>query len=225
VSRPTPGGVPAAPRAAHAAPRAPQAPQPAAPGGRRRWTVPLVAAFLGVGVLLLGLATGVLDGSPAAPDGDGSGGGGLAAPAAVTLFDPGGSGSEDDADLPAMLDGDPSTGWRSVGYNTPDFGGLKPGLGFAIDLGAPHAVAGLALRTGTPGISYEVRVADGPRTDLDGWEPVGGASHATELTQVDLAAPVVTRYVLVWITGGLQPDGSGRYRAQVSELAVIGDPA
>lgn len=213
------------------APAATAPPEAATSGGqpprvlpRRPRRVTRVLAPLAVVVLLVVLlGAGFLDGQDD-PAGD-DGAQGLVGPANMTLFDPGGTGSEGAAGLPALVDGDASTAWRSVGYDTPDFGGLKEGLGFWLDLGGPHEVDSVALRTATPGIAYEIRVADQPASTLDAWEHVGTQGDAGELSEVVLDEPVVTRYLLVWVTGGLQPDGSGRFRAEASELAVRGRDA
>lgn len=200
-----------------------------APGlAQRRWAVPLIAVLLtAIGGLLALLGSGVLDVGPFADRGGGKGtsdGSTLVAPTGVTLFDPGGTGSEhrNRDELSSLLDGDPSTHWDSVGYSTPAFGGLKPGLGFWLDLGTPHALHSVALRTTTPGVSYEIRIAEEPAPTLGAWQPVGSTTDAAALSQVGWSEPVTSQYVLVWITGDLQPDGSGRYRAGFSDLAIRG---
>lgn len=212
-------------------PPVPSEPQGATVPDERRRTVALVGVLVAASAVLAlvvagisgdGARFGFLDGgSVRTAEGEIE----TVVPASLTLFDPGGTGSEDADDLPALVDGDDATAWGSVGYNTPDFGGLKPGLGFWLDLGGPHAVDSVALRTTTPGVSYEIRVADEPSATLDGWRAVATQADAGERSEVHLEGPVVARYVLVWITGDLQPDGSGRYRAGFSELTIRGQPA
>jgi eukaryotic-like serine/threonine-protein kinase len=203
-------------------------PPPAPPRSRR--SNPLVPMFVILGLAAALVGFGVLSGAvgdrsdPPAAEGDEGEEAGSAPlePAEVVLFDPGGTGSEDGDGLPALFDGDPSTGWRSVGYNTPAFGNLKPGLGFYVDLGDAHALERVALRTSTPGVSLELRVADEPAEDADGWELVETVSGAQELTEVEF--DVTTRYLLVWVTGDLQPDG-GRHRVGFTEMTIEGGAA
>jgi hypothetical protein len=181
----------------------------------------LLLAALVTGGALSGLLPGVGDGAgTASRDAENA----PIEPAAITLFDPGGSGSEDGSDLPNLLDGDRSSTWQSVGYNTPEFGGLKEGLGFYLDLGDEHVVERVTLRTDTPGLDLEIRVADEPADSPAGWEEVGAAADVAETVEIELADAVTTRYLLVWVTGSLQPDGA-RNRMRFSELAVEGAPA
>jgi tRNA A-37 threonylcarbamoyl transferase component Bud32 len=191
-----------------------------------RWIGSVLGLLAVVGVLIgLGLATGVLepgDGFPIRIARDATGpGDGLVAPIAIDAFDPEGDGSENDAELPAILDGDNATSWRTDLYRgSPRFGNLKTGVGFWVDLGASRTLHSVALRTTTPGISYEVRVADSPAPRVDGWRPAGAVASASALQEVRFAEPVTTRYVLVWITG-LQPQ-RGRFAAGFSAMAVRG---
>lgn len=145
-------------------------------------------------------------------------------PADISLFDPQGGSSESPADLPNLLDGDPSTRWSTVGYNNASFGNLKSGVGYWMDLGEVHELDLVALRSTTPGVAVDVRVADQPASTPEGWRRVAGGETREGLTELSLD-DIDARYVLIWVTGQLQPDGSGRYRAEFSETAVVGKPA
>lgn len=145
------------------------------------------------------------------------------APADINLFDPQGGDSESPADLPNLLDGDASTEWSTVGYSTASFGNLKSGVGYWMDLGEVYELDLVALRSTTPGVAVDVRVADEPAPTPEGWRRVAGGEIQEGLTEVPLE-DIDARYVLVWVTGKLQPDGSGRYRAGFSETAVVGKP-
>jgi eukaryotic-like serine/threonine-protein kinase len=147
----------------------------------------------------------------------------FAAPPSV--FDPFGSGTEHDADLVNLVDGDPVTSWRTQRYNSPAFGNLKPGVGFYVDLGGPHLIDTVALRTTTPGVTVEVRTADVPAAELEAWQVVGRVDQAAEeLIEVRPEEQVAGRYVLVWVTGELPPF-EGRYAGGFSQVAVTGAPA
>ena len=192
-----------------------------------RWIAPILGLLMLAGLLVgVGLATGILepssgfpirlarDSAPGAP-------GELIAPVAIEAFDPPpGDGSENDEDLRAILDGDAATAWRTDLYrNSPQFGNLKDGVGFWVDLGASRTLHSVALHSTTPGISYEVRVADGPAPSVEGWRLVGSVAASQGLDEVRFAEAVTTRYALVWITGNLQPQ-RGRYAGGFSAMAV-----
>jgi hypothetical protein len=141
-----------------------------------------------------------------------------------TTFDPFGSGVERPGDLPLLVDGDPDTFWRTERYNSRAFGNLKPGVGFYLDLGAPQRIDTVALRTVSPGVSLEIRVADSPSPDLDGWRVVGGVQQAQqELIEIQPEADTVARYILVWLVDEL-PQFEGRFAAGFSQIAVTGTP-
>jgi serine/threonine protein kinase len=200
-----------------------------------RWLAPVLGLLLLAAVLVgVGLATGMLaadsfprvfardepqDETPAPAAAA------LVAPVDLRSFDPqGNDGRENDDRLPALIDGDEDTSWRADLYNTADFGNLKDGVGVVIDLGRRHRLEQIALRTTTPGIRYEIRVADAPADELRGWRVVGSVAEATGLDAVRFEQAPTTRYVLVWVTGNLQPQ-NGRFTAGFAELAVRGGPA
>jgi eukaryotic-like serine/threonine-protein kinase len=187
----------------------------------------LLAAALG-GV---GLATGILrteGGIPVIAARDGGQPAPAPAPALIIAggrsFDPQGEGTENEPEVGRVFDGNPETSWRTEGYASPSFGNLKTGVGFWVDLGAPHLIARVEVTATTPGISYELRVANDPTPTLDGWRPVGNVAAATARDDVRFEQPQTARYLLVWVTGNLQPV-DGRYRGGISELLLTGTPA
>ena len=199
-----------------------------------RWLLPAALLVLVAGTLI-GFA--LLNGNGVTPASDGSdpgaGAGGIPAdqPAgrpyaitAVTAFDPQGDGTENDEQLPALLDDDRATTWQTETYNNADFGGLtKQGVGFVLDLGQPQAVTGVRMVAESAGLNYEVRVAA---------EPISLPFHGAKLSSVSGAGarsrvtgdePVEGRYVLVLISAPL-PQQTGGYRAALSDVAVLGSP-
>ena len=136
--------------------------------------VPLLAVLTAAVVIVIGIATNVinspLDNPPATtaetggPTATGSGNGaGARLPIAdVRSVDPAGDGQEHDEDLQNAIDGDPATFWETEGYNSPDLD--KPGVGIAFDLGTPARVTGFRRATPLDGWQFEVRVGD----DLEG---------------------------------------------------------
>ncbi len=144
--------------------------------------------------------------------------------ARLATFDPpaeGGDGAEHNERLPALTDDDPATAWRTDRYASAEFGGLKAGVGLVLDLGAPANVTALELVTPTPGLSYEVYVAEEPSLEsLAPWEKVGTVTDAQTTSELELDR-VETRWLLVRFVAPLQPDESGHVAA-VSELRVRG---
>ncbi|MDQ3344309.1 MAG: hypothetical protein M3524_12190, partial [Actinomycetota bacterium] len=199
-----------------------------------RWLLPAALVVLLAGTLI-GFAllnnNGVSPASDGSDPGDVAGGVPAEQPAgrpydvaAITAFDPQGDGSENDEQLPALLDDDRATTWQTETYNSADFGGLaKQGVGFVLDLGQPQTVTDVRVVAETTGHSYEVRVAVEPfAVPFDGTQ-LGSQSGAGARSKVTGEEPVEGRYVLVLITTPLPPQ-TGGYRAELSEVAVLGSP-
>ncbi len=135
------------------------------------------------------------------------------------IFDPEGDGQpENDGDVPLTFDGDPATTWSTVTYRgSAAFGNLKSGLGIVYDLGSAQSLAGVTVTTPRPGGTVEIRTADSPAGNLDGFEPaVSGTLE--ESTDLRFDEPVEARYVLLWITG-LVADGDG-FIGEIGEITI-----
>ena len=135
------------------------------------------------------------------------------------IFDPEGDGQpENDGDVPLTYDGDPATTWSTVTYRgSAAFGNLKSGLGIVYDLGSAQSLAGVTVTTPRPGATVEIRTADSPAGDLDGFDPAASGT-LEESTDLRFDEPVEARYVLLWITG-LVEDGDG-FRGEIGEVTV-----
>ena len=210
-----------------------------------RWLAPVLALLLVAGGLVgVALATGVLEttdgvrfnfgrGSEAPDTDDGAAADVIPlVPVAVEDFDPlGDGGGENPDELPALLDADPASAWQTEGYDSPDLGGLKPGVGFTVALQAPARLERITLTTPTPGFDYEIRIpaVQGSATSgtgdaaLQGWSVAATVDNApaTSVTELD---GIEADRVLVWITGDLQPSGA-RYRAGFGGVEIHGVPA
>jgi hypothetical protein len=209
----------------------PRAAAPAhAPVGRsgafRFWMlVPLLAVLLAAAAIGVGLLIGTLQfGGPlgiqqkkASPAGAKGASGDVLKPAEVTIFDPDGDNQENDADLPAVTDGDPSTVWETENYRQLDFGGIKPGLGIVFDLGKQATVTGFKLVTPHPGFDFEIRVGNDPQALRNHAGP-SFTAKSTMRTSMDAARG---RYVLLWMTD-VVPIGDGSNRDTVAEFKVFG---
>lgn len=202
-----------------------------------RWLGPVLALLLLAGAVVgVGLATGKLEAVDGllprfARDVTGQAGNLIGDSSATlsiakaTAFDPQGDRQENNGDVGDVHDGDPRTSWRTEGYDTPQFGNLKEGVGFSVDLGARQTIDKVALTTTTPGITYELGVADAPASTLSGWRTVASVPNARpgeNITELD--QPVPARYLLVWVRSNLQRDGP-RFYAGFSELVVEGTPS
>ena len=139
--------------------------------------------------------------------------------AAISVLDPPpGDGRENDDALPAAIDGDPDTVWRSENY----FDGSlnKPGVGVVLDLGEEATVTGFRLDSPAAGFSFSLLVGDDTQTLLR------ETRDATSYTAPDAErglTPRTGRYVLVWITS-VVPTADGANRAEISDIRILGTP-
>jgi hypothetical protein len=144
--------------------------------------------------------------------------------AAVRDYDPEGDGgalSPENPDQRGLaVDGDPSTAWYTERYRgSPEFGGLKTGVGLILRLTGPSVATQMVVSSPTPGARFEVRgPLDGGRRQVLGTGTFTGGRQVVQLTR---AAPAEA-YVL-WITS-LVADGSGGYWAGVGEVQLRGVP-
>ena len=150
--------------------------------------------------------------------------------AKVTDFDPkadGGSGGEGAKQAALVIDGDPKTVWRTERYRTlPTLGGLKPGVGLVLDLGASRTVTSVAVTLTGTGTDLELRVpakaaTAAPMKSVQQWRRVVGATGATETVTLELKEPEQTQFVLVYLTS-LPPAADGYFRGGITEVAVSG---
>lgn len=139
----------------------------------------------------------------------------LVLPAGVQALDPQGDGEENDQEAPRAIDGDPGTSWESQAYNSQDFGGLKTGLGLALDLGEPREVSAVVISAPGSDGEFEVRTADRPSFDGSTVIADGATGDSTELQP---ETPVTTQFLVIWFTS--LPENDGDWRAVVDEVEV-----
>lgn len=205
--------------AAHAtaatAPMDPISPEPDVEHGDRpqRWRTPaIIAAIALVGLGLIYLVTQADVGRPDPP------------PEAVEVtnsgdHDPFGDGEHPDR-VPNAHDGDRETTWTSQRYSSADFGGLKPGAGFWLDVGEAMTIKAIEIIIATPGVSLEIYAMNDPPTgDMEAWGgPVASITDAAP--EVDLEIDdVEARFWLVWLTS-LPADGD-RHRAEIADVRLL----
>jgi eukaryotic-like serine/threonine-protein kinase len=189
----------------------------------RSWMlVPLILALVAaVAVIGYFALTDLIDGG-----GRDGGGRGTEAPVVDVVsgrdFDPLGGDGEHPEEAPAAYDQSPETYWQTEGYESPDLGGTKEGVGYVFDLGEPVEVASIAVTTTLPGWTFELYASEedfaaaptaGALTSVEGER----SFEAARTTEIEVE-PVTARYVLVWITEVVPGDGG--YRATISDVEV-----
>ncbi len=196
----------------------PRPARPARPASRPRPSLsrPLalvVVVLIAVAAIVAGLL-GLGGGS--GPSHSGGGGGGGAAGTAVTVhgvgdYDPQGNGGEHGATAPQATDGNPATAWDTETYASPEFGGLKHGLGLVLDAGSDVPLKTLTVRSPTPGFQASVLSGD---SQTGPFSPDSGSVDVGASTTIPLNGRS-SRYFVVWITR--LPAGG---KAEISEVTA-----
>ncbi|MGZ4801882.1 MAG: protein kinase domain-containing protein, partial [Acidimicrobiia bacterium] len=137
-------------------------------------------------------------------------------------YDPAGDGKESPKEVSFVWDGNVATMWSTELYKDRDVGGLKPGVGLVVDLGAPKKVQRVEVVTGEGDADWsgQIYASDTVPPSLAGWGAprFSGQALGTD-AQLTLQPPARARNVLLWITN-LPP---GRpYRLRVAEVRVFG---
>jgi serine/threonine protein kinase len=173
---------------------------------RRRWPVYLpLAAVAATAAIVAGIVG--LGGSKGKQDTAGaSSGGAPVALHATENYDPsGGHADSHAATAPQATDGDPGSYWYTQIYATPDFGGLKSGLGLVLDAGGPVKLATITVSTTTPGFTAQILAGDSL-----GAQPAADSAMQTVGDRTTFALRGATaRYFVLWITR-LPPGGTAR---------------
>jgi hypothetical protein len=143
----------------------------------------------------------------------------VALSATVTDYDPEGDGRENPSEVPLATDGDPTTAWKTEGYDNPALVNLKPGVGLLLTLQDAGARATkLSVSSPLPGPTFQVLGPPGP----DGQRSVVAEDRFTgDGQEVDLRDVGPAGNYVLWITGDLVKDGE-RHRAAVGEVALRG---
>lgn len=142
-------------------------------------------------------------------------------PVSAVAFGPQGTADGDDPQNAARVLTDPSQGWLTDWYTTPDFGELKTGTGLLLDLGRTFTITTVRVALGFPGADFQLRAGTVP--GLTTLPVVATAARAGDVAELPLAVPVRARYVLLWFTR-LPPDGAGTYQVFVHQVTVQGRP-
>jgi tRNA A-37 threonylcarbamoyl transferase component Bud32 len=191
----------------------------------RSWLVPtivvvLVALALGIAGVLLG-RSGAGTFFDDVRDAIGGTSNGPLVIAEASAFDPGGDGAENDELAAHVLDGDPSTSWRTEGYNDRDITRLKPGVGLVLTLESPATLDGVEVLSPTNDWRALVYVADAAPDSLAGWgEPVATTDGLPAGKNTIDLGDEPGGAILVWIVD--RGDASGRAPAEIQDVRVLG---
>jgi eukaryotic-like serine/threonine-protein kinase len=172
-------------------------------------TLPLLLTLTGVALLAVVVAVLAFGGSDHPKRHAGAGITGVVSLHGVGNYDPNGSPDTHANTAAAATDGSLGTDWYTQRYFSPEFGGLKPGLGLVVDAGSAVKLTTLTVDTPTPGFTAQIRAGSsphGPFTDDSEPQTVDGATTFT-------LRGATAQYYVVWITR-LPPGG----KAEISEI-------
>ncbi len=132
---------------------------------------------------------------------------------------------EHSSEIANATDGNPATAWTTQRYND-QFGAYRPGTGLLIDLGSARPVGSVDVQfIGDTKVELKAApagTASAPNVDENGFRSFGAPVASGSGSKVTLkpAAPVTTRYLLLWLTN--VPTDDGGYRGKVAEIQVNG---
>ncbi|MFC8597765.1 hypothetical protein [Isoptericola sp. NPDC057191] len=129
-------------------------------------------------------------------------------------LDPEGDGQHPEA-VDLAYDGDPSTFWYTMYFNSPDFAGLRSGLGYVIELEKPAPVTSITLNTNSSGGHVEVRATSRDKP-TDG--PVLAEGSFSSETKLDLSEETVADSFVLWITE--LPQTNGKNYLELNEIVL-----
>jgi serine/threonine-protein kinase len=142
---------------------------------------------------------------------------------AASEFDPEGDQRETGTEQLAVDSNPTGTAWSTEHYDSPEFGGLKDGVGLAIDAGESVPAKAMVIRALTSGYDAEIyEVNASPPSSLSGWgRPVGKISDGGESETVTLPGKAAKSF-LIWITKAPSAkDDPGRYQMEISDVRIL----
>jgi eukaryotic-like serine/threonine-protein kinase len=194
-------------------------------GGRRRPWIGIVMGVIGIALIA---AAVIFGGEHLNLGANNSTGGGtseikLSSGAASEFDPPPGDGQETGTERLAVDTNPTGTAWTSEHYDTSDFGGLKDGVGLAIDAGSPVAARQISIRSATTGYDAKIYETSGsPPDSLSGWgQPVASISNGGTTETVGLPGKASQSY-LIWITKlPSAKDDPGQYQMEISDVRLL----
>jgi len=160
---------------------------------------------------------GTPPGRAASPSSTGASPGSTVSVAGAAAIDPQGDGNENGDLAKNVIDGDLSTSWHSERYDSPSFGGIKQGVGLALELGETSTVTAVTVHAPGDDGSVQLRSADSGR--LDGSQVIAtGELNGSGTVTLSPGSPTATRYLILWFTR--VPRNGGERRIVVDEVDV-----
>ncbi|GAA2495218.1 hypothetical protein GCM10010435_63910 [Winogradskya consettensis] len=151
----------------------------------------------------------------------------------VRIVDPPKTDRADTGKAKGTVDDDPDTVWKTQGYTTANFGGLKPGMGILINLKSAKHISEVRVETSVPGVTMDARTGtvdpgdnnSGDDKIVKTYKKVNDnspekTSGTTELL-TGFEADQTYQYILVFISK-LPQDDDGSYRVSVQNISVYG---
>lgn len=154
----------------------------------------------------------------------------------VRIVDPPRGDRDQSGKAAGTVDDDNDTAWKLHGYNSANFGGIKPGMGVLIDLGQPRSVSDIRVETAQSGVSMDIRV--GPKDygdsstgddqivktfkklgDSDNGDQSGGTNKVFSVFD----ANAKYQFILVFLTKLPYVGGANPYSAEVDSIQVDGN--
>jgi eukaryotic-like serine/threonine-protein kinase len=143
---------------------------------------------------------------------------------AASEFDPPPGDQQETGTEQQAIDSNPTgTAWSTEHYDSADFGGLKDGVGLAIDADDRVAAKSMVIRALTPGYDAQIYEAAGsPPSSLSGWgQPVATISDGGDSETVRLSRKPAESFLL-WITQAPPAeDDPGRYQMEISDVRIL----
>ena len=142
---------------------------------------------------------------------------------AASEFDPPpGDGRETGTERLATDSNPTGTDWTTEHYDTADFGGLKDGVGLAIDVGSTVPAKSIVIRSPTTGYDAEIYESAGsPPSSLSGWgQPVATLTDGGATETIGLPGKSAKSF-LIWITRLPQAkDDPGQFQMEISDVRL-----
>jgi putative peptidoglycan lipid II flippase len=135
----------------------------------------------------------------------------------VADFDPFGVDGENPEQTRDAVDKDPFTAWTTVTYYDPYLGG-KPGVGLAVDLGAPRPVRSVDLKLIGANSDVTILLGSKLRPNPAKYRTFAEVTGAGRRILLRTPRPMNGRYVVVWFTR--LPWIDGGYRGGVRSIVV-----
>jgi hypothetical protein len=148
-----------------------------------------------------------------------------------------GTDDEDGTEALNAIDGSLSTGWAtSFYYDSPNFGGLKPGTGLLLDMGKEVRLSQVEVLFGGSNTTAEIYLGNSAalsKSALSNFTKVSPSATVSGDHKFPVSSQATGRYVLIWLTSlpklskapnGAQP-GRTYYQGTLYNIVVHGTAA